>query len=64
MRAQDVWSVFSPLAGLVPADSLNLGQGDVPALTERAHRLILTATLTLTQGSVPSSLYQRVPSSI
>lgn len=25
----DVWSVFSPLAGHVPKDALNLGQGEL-----------------------------------
>lgn len=28
----DVWSAFSPLAGHVPKDALNLGQGELPAI--------------------------------
>jgi len=29
-KSSDVWSVFSPLAGHVPKDALNLGQVSLP----------------------------------
>ncbi|POY76012.1 hypothetical protein BMF94_0735 [Rhodotorula taiwanensis] len=41
VNKQDVWSVFSPLAGHVPQDSLNLGQGFMnwapPQFVQDAH---------------------------
>ncbi|BGP53478.1 arylformamidase [Rhodotorula sphaerocarpa] len=41
VNKQDVWSVFSPLAGHVPKDSLNLGQGFMnwapPKFVQDAH---------------------------
>ncbi|KWU44639.1 PLP-dependent transferase [Rhodotorula sp. JG-1b] len=41
VNKQDVWSVFSPLAGHVPKDSLNLGQGFMswapPQFVQDAH---------------------------
>ncbi|GAA5829172.1 hypothetical protein JCM11251_004149 [Rhodosporidiobolus azoricus] len=40
-KSSDVWSVFSPLAGHVPKDSLNLGQGFMnwspPSFVQEAH---------------------------
>ncbi|BGP18974.1 hypothetical protein JCM10213_002606 [Rhodosporidiobolus nylandii] len=44
-KSSDVWSVFSPLAGHVPADALNLGQGFMnwapPSFIQEAHAAAL-----------------------